>query len=186
MIALMAERAVIACCVTPETKARVRALAEREGITESTLVRQLLDTLLRTSALGELPAPPPPAEVNRRARLYLRLAAEDWRLLRERASARGMASATYVALLTRSHLRGTAPLPKAEFLALRQSVNQLTAMGRSLNQIARTINQGGKPELPGRAALNAMLEIAGGLRDHFKALLRANDLSWGTHGETSD
>ena len=52
-------------------------------------------------------------------------------MLRERASARGMASATYVALLTRSHLRGAAPIPKAEFLALRQSVNELTAMGRN-------------------------------------------------------
>src|SRR5580700_1892055 len=42
MIALMTERSVIACCVSSETKARVRALAEREGITESTFVRQLL------------------------------------------------------------------------------------------------------------------------------------------------
>jgi hypothetical protein len=31
MIALMAKQTQIACCVTPETKARVRALAEREG-----------------------------------------------------------------------------------------------------------------------------------------------------------
>ena len=185
MIALMAERAVIACCVTSETKARVRALAEREGITESTLVRQLLDTVLRASTLGELPTPPPPEKVSRQARLYVRLAAEDWRLLRERASARGMASATYVALLTRSHLRGAAPIPKAEFLALRQSVNELTAMGRNLNQIARAINQGGKAALPGRGALDAMLEIAGALRDHFRALLKANELSWGSH-ETSD
>lgn len=185
MIALMAERAVIACCVTSETKARVRALAEREGITESTLVRQLLDTVLRTSTLSELPTPPPPEKVSRQARLYVRLAAEDWRLLRERASARGMASATYVALLTRSHLRGAAPIPKAEFLALRQSVNELTAMGRNLNQIARAINQGGKAVLPGRGALDAMLEIAGALRDHFRGLLKANEVSWGSH-ETSD
>jgi hypothetical protein len=186
MIALMAERAVIACCVTSETKARVRALAEREGITESTLVRQLLDTVLRTSTLGELPAPPPPEKVSRQARLYVRLAAEDWRFLRERASARGMASATYVALLTRSHLRRAAPIPKAEFLALRQSVNELTAMGRNLNQVARAINQGGKAALPGLAPVDAMVQVAAGLRDHFRALLKANELSWGSHGETSD
>ena len=43
-------------------------------------------------------------------------------LLRERAAARGMAAATYVSVLTRAHLRGLAPLPKAEWLALEKSV----------------------------------------------------------------
>ena len=39
----MAADAFIICRVTSETKARVRALAEREGINESTLLKQLLD-----------------------------------------------------------------------------------------------------------------------------------------------
>jgi hypothetical protein len=136
MIALMAERAVIACCVTSETKARVRALAEREGITESTLVRQLLDTVLRTSTLGELPTPPPPEKVSRQARLYVRLAAEDWRLLRARASARGMASATYVALLTRSHLRGAAPItpPMSEGCVPKLPTHNATASAAAQHQ----------------------------------------------------
>ena len=43
--------ALIACRVTSETKARVRRLAERDGITESTLLRQLLDVVLRTAGL---------------------------------------------------------------------------------------------------------------------------------------
>ena len=184
MIALMAERAVIACCVTSDTKARVRAIAERDGITESILVRQLLDRVLRTSTADGFPTPL--KRNSRRSRLYLRLAAEDWLLLTERARGRSMAPATYVALLTRSHLRCAAPIPKAEFLALRQAVNEMTAVGRNLNQIARAINQGERTVLPGRAALDAMIEVAGGLRDHFRALLKANELSWGTRGETSD
>jgi hypothetical protein len=180
----MGDHAFIACRVTSETKQRVRTLAQREGITESTLVKQLLDVVLRTSELQEPPAPAPPDKVNRVARLYVRLEAEDWRLLRERSQARGIASATYVSLLTRSHLRGAAPLPKAEFLALRQSVVELTAIGRNLNQIARTINQGAKPAMPGRAEVAAMLKVAEGLRDHFRELLKANQRSWGTHAET--
>lgn len=91
-----------------------------------------------------------------------------------------------MALLTRSHLWNAAPIPKAEFLALRQSVNELTTMGRKLHQVVRAINHGGKAALPGRAAVDAMVEIAGGLRDHFRALLKTNDLSWRIHGETSD
>jgi hypothetical protein len=179
----MGDHAFIACRVTCETKQRVQRLAQREGITESTLVKQLLDVVLRTSGPEETQAPAPPHKVNREARLYVRLEAQEWRLLRERSKARGVALATYVALLTRSHLRSAAPLPKAEFLALRQSVAELTAIGRNLNQIARAINEGASPTLPGRAEVAAMLKVAEGLRDHFKELLKANLLSWGSYAE---
>jgi len=37
----------------------------------------------------------------------------------------------------------------AEYLALKQSVVELTAMGRNLNQIARAMNQGGRAGLAG-------------------------------------
>jgi antitoxin component of RelBE/YafQ-DinJ toxin-antitoxin module len=174
----MAADAFIHCRVTSDVKALVRRLAEREGINESTLVKQLLEVVLRTTAFTDLTAPAPPANVNREARLYVRLAAEDWRLLKERS--------TYVALLVRSHMRGGAPLPKAEYLALRQSVLELTALGRNLNQIARAMNQGGRPALPGRAEVGAMLKIAEGLRDHFRELLKANERSWRGHAETTN
>jgi Bacterial mobilisation protein (MobC) len=177
----MTADAFIHCRVTSEVKALVRRVAEREGINESALVKQLLDTLVRTQAVAALPAPAVPDKVNRGARLYVRLAAEDWRLLKERSSARRLPSATYVSLLVRSHLRGAAPLPKAEYLALRQSVLELTAMGRNLNQIARALNQGGRPALPGRTEVGGMLKIAEALRDHFKGLLKANELSWRGH-----
>ena len=58
----------------------------------------------------------------RDSRLYVRLRHEDRLLLRERAAARGMAAATYVSVLVRSHLRNLAPLPKEELLALKRSV----------------------------------------------------------------
>jgi hypothetical protein len=181
----MAADAFIHCRVTSDVKTLVRRLAEREGSNESTLVKQLLEVVLRTSALTDPPALAALGKVNRDARLYVRLAPEDWGLLKERASARGLASATYVSLLVRSHLRGAAPLPKAEYLALKQSVLELTAMGRNLNQIARAMNQGGRPASPGRAEVGAMLKVAEGLRDHFKGLLKANEASWRSHAETS-
>lgn len=183
----MSEFALIACRVTSETKARVRRLAERDGITESALLRQLLDVVLRTANLDESPAIAPPADrVNRRARVNVRLEPEDWRLLRERAKARGMASATYLTYLTRSHLRGASPLPKAEYTLLKQSVEQLAAVGRNLNQIARAMNQGERGAAPGRNEVLAMIKVAEGLRDHFKGLLDANNRSWSPgHGKTA-
>ena len=182
----MTEFALIACRVTSETKARVRRLAERDGITESALLRQLLDVVLRTAGPDEPPMLQPTDKVNRDARLNVRLEPEDSRLLRERARARRMASATYLSYLARSHLRGANPLPKAEYTLLKQAIEQLASVGRNLNQIARAMNQGGRPTGPGQAELAAMLKVSGALRDHFRALLDANERSWRTgHAKAS-
>ena len=174
----MAADAFIQCRVTSETKALIQALAGREQITESALVRQLLETVLRTTAGGATSAAGSHERVTRDARLSVRLAADDRALLTERAAARDMAAATYVSVLVRSHLRGLAPLPKAELLALKRSVAELGAIGRNLNQIARVANQGGRTAAIGRGEVNGMLKVAAGLRDHVKTLLRANERSW--------
>jgi len=112
----MTDHALIACRVTLQTKARVRRLAQRDGITESALIKQLLDVVLRSSGPDE-PTVAPPDPVNRQGRLYLRMEAQDLRLLQARSKARGMASATYAALALRAHLRGGAPLPKARYIS---------------------------------------------------------------------
>lgn len=182
----MSHFALIACRVPLETKVRVRELADREGITESTLLRQLLEVVLRTAGLGEAPSVAVSGKVNRDARINVRLEREDWRLLKERAKARGLASATYLSYLTRSHLRDAAPLPNAEYTLLKQSVEQLAALGRNLNQIARTMNQGDRSAGPGLAELDAVLKTTEGLRQHFRALLESNTRSWrAEHAETS-
>jgi hypothetical protein len=159
-------------------------MAELEGINESALVKQLLQVALRGS-LSESSLGPDVMRPVRGQRICVRLAPEDRRRLGERAAARGLASATYVALLVRSHLSDLAPLPRAEYLALRQSVLELAAIGRNLNQIARMINQGGHVALPGRAEVATMLRIAEGLRDHFRELLKVNQASWSHHAKTS-
>src|SRR6185437_14685452 len=110
----MAADAFIQCRVTSETKALIQALADRERITESVLVRQLLEVVLRTSAVGGSPLLDEKPTLNRDVRLYVRLDPSDRLLLKERAAAHGVASATYVAALVRSHLRRITPLMKEE------------------------------------------------------------------------
>lgn len=175
---IMAAPPFVAARVTPEMKTLLRTLAEREQITESALVRQLLETMLRRSAAEGFPKLEALEKVSRDARLSVRLAPDDRVLLSGRATARGMPSATYVSVLVRSHLRNLVPLPKEELSALKRSVAELGAIGRNLNQIARAANQGGKPSGPGREDLRSMLKVAEALRDHVKALLRANQKSW--------
>ena len=174
----MTAQAFVQCRVSPETKTLLRTLAEREQITESALVRQLLEITLRRSAMEGFPKLDALEKVSRDARLTVRLEPDDRILLCKTAAARGMRSATYVSVLVRSHLRNLAPLPREELTALKRSVAELGAIGRNLNQIARVANQGGKFTGPGRDDLRAMLKIAEALRDHVKALIRANESSW--------
>ncbi len=173
----MAADAFIQCRVTPETKALIQGLADRERITESALVRQLLEVVLRTSAAQAIPHPDEEPRSNRDVRLYVRLDPSDRLLLKERAAARCVPPATYVAALLRSHLRGIAPLLKEERYALDRVVAELTAIGRNLNQVARALDRG-QSVTPRRDDVQAMLRVSVALRDHVKALLAANEKSW--------
>ena len=112
---------------------------------------------------------------------------EDRLLLHERAAARGMASATYASVLVRAHLRSLAPLPKDELLALKQTVSELSAIGRNLNQIARAASSGARVAGFGQEEFRAILKICEALRDHTKSLIKTNAASWASgHAETQD
>jgi hypothetical protein len=170
--------ALVRCRVGSETKTLLQSIAAREQITESALVRQLLETLVKASAIAEAPTGKTDEPELRGERVSIRLAPDDRLLLSDRATARGMRSATYVAVLVRSHLRRLTPLPTEELAALKRSIAALGAVGRNLNQIARTLNAGGRSNGPGRQDLESMLKIAVALRDHVKALLISNETSW--------
>ena len=179
-LAVMAVDSIIALRVSPEVKSLLRTIAHREQTSESALVRQLIETMLRMQLKAELPSLADVEKESRGARVYVRLTEDARVLLMKRALERGMPSATYLAGLTESHLRGVAPVPKDELLALKRSIAELKAIGRHLNQIARVLNQDGRAPGPGRQEVQAMLKVATGLRDHFKALLDANARSWRT------
>ena len=163
--------------VSPETKTRVQAVAQQQLLTESIWLRLTVDAALRTTDEAAPNVPNRAVESLRGRCLYVRLRPEDRLLLRDRAAARGMPAATYVSVLTRAHLRGLAPLPKAELLALKRTLSELGSVGRNLNQIARAANQGARV-VPGRNDLQAILRLCEGLRDHVKGLLRDNLKSW--------
>lgn len=180
---------IIKTRITPETKARVAEVTQTQLLTESIWLRRLVLRELRAaqSEDGRPHHVRAPAEgargqcSNRRvpgSSLHVKLRPDDRILLHERATARGMASATYVSVLVRSHLRALAPLPKDELVALKRAVSELGAVGRNLNQIVRAANQGERVSGPGRENVNAIIRVCEGLRDHVKALLSANLQSW--------
>ncbi len=148
--------------VARETKDRFSAVARHQGLSDSALLKRLIDLVLQSANVTSGPVAVGAAEVASRAsRVTVRLRPDDQFLLRERASARGVAPATYVSVLVRSHLRALAPLPKEELIALRKTVSELGSIGRNLNQIARGGQPGGARERSGPRGLKG---DAAGLR----------------------
>ena len=172
---------LIAARVTPETKARLHALAQQHQVTDSVLLKRLVElALLQTTGLSDARSSNAVEQVSRGARVYVRLRPEDHLLLRERATSRGIATATYVSILVRAHLRAVSPLPDRELGELKRSVAELGAIGRNLNQIARLASQTGRVTGPSVQELHALLRACAALKDHVKNLIIANTASWET------
>jgi hypothetical protein len=168
----------IAARVSSETKMRLRKLAKRQQLSESALLKRLIDLMLQTVGVDAPGRTEQAGKPVRDVRVTIRLQADDRILLQARAAARGMPAATYVSVLTRAHLRKLVPLPRDELLALKRTVSELGRIGRLLNPSARAAQQGERLSGPGRDDWRALLRVCEGLRDHVKELLQANLASW--------
>lgn len=188
----MAAAHLIKARVSSEMKERVHALAEQQLLNESIWLRRLVQSALENAATQDVTSqthrsPRSFAEVDvlgdssepATSRVCIRLRPEDRLLLRERSRARGLASATYVSVLVRSHLRHLTPLPKDELRALKRSVAELSAIGRNLNQIAKAANQGQHVSVRGDE-LRSLLKACEALRQHVAGMILRNTESWET------
>jgi hypothetical protein len=174
----MAEEAFVQCRVAVATKAALRAAADRQQLTETALLKRMLDLLLHTAGAPGAGLVANADRPTRQVRLYVRLTTGDHQLLQERSAARHLAPATYVSNLLRAHLRSLTPLPEAELRALRQTTRELAAIGRNLNQVARAAHQGAPGVGLGRDDLRSLLKACEALRDHIRAYIRTNVSSW--------
>lgn len=164
--------------VTRETKERFAALARNRELSESALLKQLIEVALAGAGIGESKPVEILERVSAKERLSIRMQVDDAMMLRERARARDIPTSRYVTLLIRSHLRNVAPLPTAELDALRRSIAEVGAIGRNLNQIARAMNQGEIPNGPTRAEVQVLMRALTNLKDQIKAVVSANLTSW--------
>ena len=172
--------------VSPAAKEKFHTLAAEYGLTQSSLLQRLID---RATEPVQMPVGNAAHEGRggaRSDRLYVRLYPDDRLLLAERAQVRGMPSATYLAVLARSHLRRLQPLPEAERQAFERCVAELSAICRNLNQVARRANQEGVVSSITREDLALFLKTCTMAVTHFKDTLKANKHSWEAGYETTD
>ncbi len=181
----MASEAFIQCRVSQATKAALRATAERQQLTESALLKRMLELVLHTAGAPEAGEISVADRPSRQARLYVRLTVGDRQLLQARSAARRLAPATYASNLLRAHLRALTPLPEAEIRAIRQSTRELAAIGRNLNQIALATHRGGSGTGASREELRNLLKACVALHDHFRSYVRTNLSSWSSGDATS-
>jgi hypothetical protein len=161
------------------SKERFSAVARHEGLSDSALLKRLVDLMLQTATAGQGALPDAGDDSRASAtRVSVRLRPDDVPILQHRAAARGLRSATYISVLTRAHLHRLAPLPREELLAVKRAVSELASIGRNLNQLAHAANRGERSAGPNREDLKAMLKVCGALRDHIRGLLAANLRSW--------
>jgi hypothetical protein len=146
----MSAEAFIQCRVPHATKAAPRTAAQQQQITESALLKRMLQLVLHSvdsvgAVVGGADAAADAADhAARQARLSVRLTPDDRLRLQARSAARCLAPATYAFVLLRAQLRALKPVPEAELCAIRQATRELAAIGRNLNQIARATQQGGR------------------------------------------
>ena len=174
----MVADSLITARVTSEMKERFTAAARYQALSESALLKRLVEAALLTVTAVQTRVTEAVEPVPVGGKISVRLRTDDLLLLRERAKARAMPTSTYVSLLIRSHLRALTPLSTAELAVLKGSVAEISAIGRTLNQIARAVNQDERSNGASRADLQALLRALNGLRVHIKALINANLASW--------
>jgi len=174
---MAAERSV-QCRVTDPVKQRLRLIAKREGRSESEVVRNLLDTMLRTQPDAAELAVETVSPRGGGPRLWLRLEPHDRRRLADRAAALRLPASTYVAVLVRSHLGQVAPPVDEQVRLLRQEIRQLAALSRHVAQLTDALEDAGSVPASLKRETLTMLAICTQLRDHTRALLQAHIDSW--------
>jgi len=162
---------------TAEKKSRFAALAARRGVSQSGLLRQLMDSVLAHAPV-EPAAPERHGETREMHPITVRLRPGDRKLLRARAQRRGMNYTTYAAVLIRAHLRANPPMPLNELAQFERSLAEVSAMARRLTQVALRL-QGGLSRDPGlEPNLATVVEAVQRLRQELREVVRVNRISW--------
>jgi predicted DNA binding CopG/RHH family protein len=158
-------------------KARFALLAERAGMSVSSLALLAIRQLLEQEATTTLPAVAS-ARVAATDRITIRLRPGDGAAIARRASERGMKPSAYLAGLVRAHLAVNPPLASGELAALKQSVVVLADLGTLLAQTARNPALGGPAVDDVRLSVSRTRAAVAALEQRTQEFTRKALISW--------
>lgn len=124
------------------TKAQFRALAQSNGLTESTLLRRMAVTILARQR--DASAVPPASEMRggkdgRGSRVMLRLRMSEIQAIRALAEPEGYSAQAWIVRQLRHRVEGAVPFAKEELSAQHDAIRELSAVGRNLNTITHRL-----------------------------------------------
>ncbi|KMZ11840.1 hypothetical protein BHUM_03132 [Candidatus Burkholderia humilis] len=124
--------------VTTDEKRQFHAAAQANGLTDSRLLEKLVQAFLKREPIA---SPTPASQVGVRSQqAHARLTPAEHADLGQLAAERGMSRGTYLGELFRVHAYEQPRFSTVEIDALHRAAEQLTAVGRNVNQIARALN----------------------------------------------
>ena len=176
--------------VSPTEQKQFQDLAEAAGKKPGTLLRELVQAHIaggvvpmRDTGPAKKIAPAANAELER---FELRLAAFMKTEVKRRARTEEMSSSEWVAALIQTVLMDEPVLTDREIEIISHANRQLAALGRNLNQIARSMNRAELTHLPlsrediltlhGISELKSQIRK---LRENVLSLVRARNRAWG-------
>ncbi len=176
----MRASARISAWVRPDRRDAFRRLARSRALSDSRLLTLLIAHALQENELP-LPIRPVERDLSRALseRITIRVTPGDAARILERARAREMRPATYLAALVHSHATAEAAVPVAEIAELKRAVAALTAAGRHLRQMADDAYHENETDSGMRRVLPALVEGVERVRRSVKDYIGANASSWG-------
>lgn len=134
---------VLKTLVDEETKAKVVKTTKSLGLSESEFLRVIISEIFESDKesehkISEKKDDSPPTAL---ARITVRMPAFIMQKAKKRAEKKKMALSRWIAALVQSNLLKQPVHNEREILILQASNRELAAIGRNINQIAKTLNE---------------------------------------------
>lgn len=131
---------VLKTLVEPEVKAQFRARAQSQGLSESELLRALVLVATEQEPQANAPVVLDPADADLE-RITVRMPRFMLQAAKARAEKKGMAPSRWITALVQSNLTHNPVMNDEELAALLGNLRELVAIGRNINQMAKSLNQ---------------------------------------------
>jgi len=164
--------------VSPEVGQAFKALAEEHGTSETRFLRLIIQRVLKTQPAVDVTTVE--KQDGKRVQINVGLRSDEATMVVEAATTVGLTRVEWIVKLIRAHLLRQPQVTAVEVDALMESNRQLAAVGRNLNQIAKTLNL--DPNASYQVTVDSIQKLAADIKAHRKVvsdLLDSNLNRWG-------
>lgn len=166
--------------VKADIKTAFASIAQAQGNTESELLKLIVEVFLKKNPPTDVAALPLTDKERKTDKVSVRFTPTEGEAITALAKNRGMKRSSYLAAIFRTHLTKRPYFPETELLALREANQELAAIGRNINQIAKVLNASlDKNDIAKAIELEAMKKLIDNHREYVKSFIRSNIESWG-------